>query len=207
MDDLYKELDLPSDCSFEDIKQQFRILARVHHPDMGGDEEKFKKIKFAYEVLSDPDRRAEYDRTGNTQNSPDISHLARQNLSSMFLAILPNFDPNNGDILEIIRNEIHKSMDNMTNDKNTSNVFISKLELVKNKIRKKDNDSTSDNLFDSFISSQFEAKTNHLNDMDKRIEIGKEMLKILDEYTYGFIEIPKQGGGFKYIEGENNINT
>ena len=40
---LYDELELTPDCSFDDIKHQYRTLAGIHHPDKGGDEEKFKK--------------------------------------------------------------------------------------------------------------------------------------------------------------------
>lgn len=199
--DLYQELDLPRDCSFDDIKQQYRILAQIYHPDKGGDEEKFKKIKFAYEVLSDPDRRSEYDKSGNTQNAPDIKNQARQNLSQIFFSLLPNFDPTSGDIIEIIKHEITVAIESISNNKTESNTYITKLELVKSKIRKKDTDIDPDNLFYSFIDSQLEVRRNDLNNMDKRVEIAKEMLKILDDYSYGYIELPVSGGGFKHDGG------
>ena len=63
---LYDELELSPSCSMEDIKQQYRTLASVHHPDKGGDEERFKRIKFSYEVLSDSARRKQYDETKTT---------------------------------------------------------------------------------------------------------------------------------------------
>jgi hypothetical protein len=43
------DLDLPHDANEAQIKSQFRRLARVHHPDCGGDAEEFKRIKAAYE--------------------------------------------------------------------------------------------------------------------------------------------------------------
>lgn len=199
--DLYQELDLPRDCSFDDIKQQYRILAGIHHPDKGGDEEKFKKIKFAYEVLSDPDRRSEYDKSGNTQNAPDIKNQARQNLSQIFFGLLPTFDPASGDIIEIIKHEITGAIESISNNKTESNTYITKLELVKSKIRKKDTDIDPDNLFYSFIDSQLEVRRNDLNNMDKRVEIAKEMLKILDDYSYGYIKLSLSGGGFKHDGG------
>ena len=69
---LYDDLELQPDCSFEDIKHQYRTLAKKHHPDLGGDAEVFKRIKFAYEVLSDPDRRKQYDETKTTTGSINI---------------------------------------------------------------------------------------------------------------------------------------
>lgn len=47
-----------------EIKKAYRKLARTHHPDAGGDEETFKRINEAYEVLSDPEKKKNYDRYG-----------------------------------------------------------------------------------------------------------------------------------------------
>jgi DnaJ family protein A protein 2 len=68
MVDYYNTLGVAKDCSQTDIKKAYRTLARQHHPDKGGDAEKFKQIQEAYEVLSDETKREEYD---NPQ--PDIA--------------------------------------------------------------------------------------------------------------------------------------
>ena len=65
--DYYQILDIRRDASKEDIKQAFRRLARQYHPDVNKDagaEERFKEINRAYEVLSDPEKKAQYDRFG-----------------------------------------------------------------------------------------------------------------------------------------------
>ena len=67
--DYYEVLgDLPRDASPEDIKKAFRKQAFKYHPDRNSDdgaEDKFKEINEAYEVLSDQDKRAAYDRYGH----------------------------------------------------------------------------------------------------------------------------------------------
>jgi molecular chaperone DnaJ len=60
----YDTLGVKKDASAAEIKKAFRKLARKHHPDAGGDEEKFKELNSAYEVLSDPEKRSEYDQYG-----------------------------------------------------------------------------------------------------------------------------------------------
>lgn len=66
MKDYYKILGVDKAASEEDIKKAFRKLAHQHHPDkQGGDEKKFKEINEAYQVLSDKQKRAQYDRFGS----------------------------------------------------------------------------------------------------------------------------------------------
>lgn len=64
--DYYEILGVPRDASNDEIKQVFRRLARQYHPDVNPGnkqaEEKFKEIGEAYEVLSDPSKRAQYDQ-------------------------------------------------------------------------------------------------------------------------------------------------
>ncbi len=65
--DLYEILGVPRDATQEEIKRAYRRLARQYHPDVNRSadaEERFKEIAAAYEILSDPDKRAQYDRYG-----------------------------------------------------------------------------------------------------------------------------------------------
>jgi molecular chaperone DnaJ len=65
MKDYYKILGVKRNASEEDIKKAFRKLAHEHHPDkVHGDEKKFKEINEAYQVLSNKEKRAQYDRFG-----------------------------------------------------------------------------------------------------------------------------------------------
>lgn len=66
--DYYELLGVNRDASAEDVKRAYRTLARKHHPDVAADkaqaEHHFKDINEAYGVLSDPQKRAQYDRFG-----------------------------------------------------------------------------------------------------------------------------------------------
>ncbi len=68
--DLYKALEVSKEASQEEIRRSYRRLAREHHPDANpGDrqaEERFKEIQQAYEVLSKPEKRREYDEGPRT---------------------------------------------------------------------------------------------------------------------------------------------
>lgn len=60
----YDILGVKKDASEAEIKKAFRRLARKHHPDAGGSEEKFKEVNEAYEILSDAEKRSQYDQYG-----------------------------------------------------------------------------------------------------------------------------------------------
>lgn len=65
---LYDTLEIKSDATEDDIKKAFRRLARKYHPDINKTpeaEEKFKEINAAYEVLSDKEKRKQYDAYGD----------------------------------------------------------------------------------------------------------------------------------------------
>jgi molecular chaperone DnaJ len=65
--DYYEILGVPKTASADDLKAAFRKLARQFHPDVNkepGAEDKFKELNEAYAILSDPEKRAAYDRYG-----------------------------------------------------------------------------------------------------------------------------------------------
>ena len=66
--DYYQVLGVPRDASQKDIQKAFRKLARKHHPDVNPNdkaaEARFKELNEAHEVLSDPEKRQQYDRFG-----------------------------------------------------------------------------------------------------------------------------------------------
>jgi DnaJ-class molecular chaperone len=63
-EDLYATLGIARGADAGEIKKAYRELARTHHPDKGGDPEKFKAVQTAYDVLSDDQKRQMYDMTG-----------------------------------------------------------------------------------------------------------------------------------------------
>lgn len=65
--DFYETLGVTRSASQDDIRRAFHKLAHQHHPDKsGGNTERFKEVNEAYQTLSDPEKRAHYDRFGST---------------------------------------------------------------------------------------------------------------------------------------------
>jgi len=64
--DYYEILGITKNASQDEVKKAFHKLAHKYHPDKGGDEKKFKEINEAYQVLSNTEKRSQYDQFGRT---------------------------------------------------------------------------------------------------------------------------------------------
>jgi DnaJ-class molecular chaperone len=184
---LYEELELSTDCSFDEIKQQYRILAMKHHPDHGGSVDKFQKIKFAYEVLSDPIRRKQYDETSTTGESTNIRTEAINHLAGIFFSIIPNFNCAEGNLIETMNQTIEASRLQIVNDTMMCDIYINNLELVKNKLKLKN--PNKEDIVMSFVDKQLENRHNDKKVFAHRLDLFKEIQEILNDYQYGFLEL------------------
>ena len=85
--DYYEVLGVNKNSTADEIKKAYRKLAKEHHPDKGGDETLFKEISEAYEILSDNDKKARYDRFGHLDDNRgnyDDMHSGFQDMFGQF---------------------------------------------------------------------------------------------------------------------------
>lgn len=177
----YTQLDVPVDASFEEIKQRFRTLAHMHHPDKGGNEEVFKSIKLAYEILMDPIRRKQYDLTGDAEIA-NIRDEAVTNIVQIILSIIPTFDPDQDDLIDIAK---HKTKDMLTRENNQiANIQrdINNFEKVLTKLRIKNN---SENILHNVIVNQIRDQKKDLLQNQQNVQVCTLMLEVLNDYEYG----------------------
>lgn len=89
--DYYSTLGLKRGASDDEIKKAYRKLAMKHHPDRGGDQNKFKEISTAYDALSDPEKKRIIDMGGDPNAQPGMGGF-RQGSPFEFHFNSGNFD-------------------------------------------------------------------------------------------------------------------
>ena len=177
----YTELDVSVNASLEDIKQRYRTLAQMHHPDKGGDEELFKRIKLAYEILSDPVRRKQYDITGETTTT-NAKDEAVANIVQILLHVVPNLNADQDDLIKIAEDEARAMIDMVNRDINATETQIKHFEKVLKKLRIK---TGGENVLESIIQKQVQQRRKDLIKFHYNIKVCMLMLEILKDYEYG----------------------
>lgn len=186
--DLYDVLGVDHDATSEQIKKAYKKLANKHHPDKErGDEELFKRINQAYEVLIDPLKRQSYDITGIYEGT-DAIHVksARESIELAIFNIINQNEANIEyiDIVQTIKQNIHN--DKIANKQNEEKINKAKTKLNKNKERAAGNLVIS--AFDKQIRAQQDALTQTTGNK-KVLDIAD---KLINSCKYKFDERPQQ---------------
>ena len=106
--DLYTTLGVERDAKAGDIKDAYRRRVKETHPDRGGDEQVFRQIQKAWDILRDDRKRERYDKYGETEPNESLRRL--QNLASKIVS--PDHDDFLAEPLRELRNlhnELHKT--------------------------------------------------------------------------------------------------
>ena len=181
----YEILDLPTNASVEEIRQKYKSLAQMYHPDKGGDEETFKQLKLAYEILIDPVKRKQYDLTGKISDDLGLRNEVLTQLSQMFLRLFANLDPEKDDLVLMMKTETRRMKSTVEKDIQKSNDEIAKLEKVINRIKLK---ASGENLIISFAEAKVKEIKNDLITFSNRLQVCDMMIEILENYHYSLEE-------------------
>ena len=186
-EDLYEVLGVSKSANDDEIRKAYRKLCLTHHPDKGGDEEVFKRIKLAYEILSDFIRRKEYDKTGNISESRGTRSDALERIAQMLFNIVPNFSPEHDNLIAIMTNEVIGIKAGVMQNIDSCNKHLQKLNRVIERLSIKTED---ENIILQFLEKHVELRKQENLEFKRRLEVCDVVIEILKDYEYGLISLP-----------------
>lgn len=197
----YELLDVPQDASDEAIQQAYRRAAMKYHPDRNpGDtvaEEKFKAIKDAYEVLSDPAKRAEYDATGSVEPG-NLKLEAEQFLAAMFIqacqqiaqaqpemGILGGPSPQRTDPIKLVAAQLNQQEGGIMKSQAQNNVAIERFKAILARLRvRKEGVNPEETMLGDALRQQLTHCHKEAFNHKRHLELVIAMREKLKEYDY-----------------------
>ena len=183
MENLYKTLGVSSKASPEAIKKAHRKLVQKHHPDAGGDAERFMEIDRAFKVLFDADRRKAYDETGQVDAKSILSEMddVRAVMADLYSQMLSSgvaFDERVS-IVDSMRKMVKTNIQNFQAQIDDFAATISELEKVRETITV---DDGKENIFVQVTNGHIEKLEGNMVELKKSLHIGNMVLDELQNY-------------------------
>lgn len=179
---LYDTLGVSNDATIEEIKEAYRNLAKIHHPDKeGGSHEKMEKLNKAYAVLKDERARKHYDETGEV-DSMDFEKRFTAFAQDVFMRLVESHDVKSTDLIGAFENHMNKLL---LGNKNAKKDFEKKLErfnFVLERLKSKNNHNPIRIVLESNIAHAKQT----LKAIDNDTEFINQCKTRLKDYTYDF---------------------
>lgn len=164
------------DATPADIKRAYRRLSAQFHPDRNKDPdaaERMAEVNRAYEVLSDPERRGNYDRFGTDKD--EVQATAIKMLLDLFDNLLDSDCP---DIMEGAHGNLHELQRRIVHNREAAKKDIAKMTRRRTLFRRKEGES----IFDRMIDGKIRRAEQALLSLEKQEEVLMRMQEILKDY-------------------------
>ena len=186
----YQALDLDRSAPQEAIRAAYRKKAREHHPDKGGDVAKFQEIQAAYDTLSDPERKARYDQTGETGTGPTLESQALTYLSGLLAQVLDMANLQTFQLVDHLRNTLNRDIKMQEAEKAKVKASITKRQDAIKRL--------SPGPLTELLQGDISQREIMLAKMDSVNAIRQEALRLIEGETYQ-VDAMDWGQGFTSV--------
>lgn len=193
---LYDELGVPSTADEQEIRQAYRRRAQQCHPDKGGDKEEFQRVKQAFDVLGDPERRESYDATGDVLEleQEHILAEARDLIATLYRNIVLKLKEGVAyvDVVAHMTSSLESSTRDLNKELSRQEVVTKMLKSANDRLRhKRGTDSYLYRAGDEMLRNELK-KTANMKRGQLVLAAAADMCK---EYTYDTEEAPAKTKG------------
>lgn len=182
--DPYAELGVPKNADAAAIKRAYRKKAKSTHPDAGGKAEAFERVHKANLVLSDPDRRAKFDATG------EVDETAAETVEGKAMALIAGFlagvldgdiDPTAIDLVSFLTERIRDELTKLEAKLAPMRRAVARAKRVELKFKRK---RQGQNMLARMVESHRKTLEQVITQGAKQREIGETALALVADYTY-----------------------
>jgi len=176
----YETLGVSKDATQAEIKKAYRRKTRENHPDVNDTtSDDMAAINVAYEVLSDAERRKNYDETGRDNVAPYMQ-MAKATVVQKTLHWLQTQDEK-GDLITFLTNDLNNDMNNVLENKKRGEAIIAKL---KNALSRVIYEGDEKDIITEALENQIKHIENQLSSVEGDITKINIALKIVHSYKY-----------------------
>lgn len=189
MFDPYKTLDLDRGASQAQIRSAFRKAAKQHHPDAGGDRQKFEEAMKANMILSDPQRRRKYDETGEIDEASVEQSIpnAMQHIIGFFINACEQARdddvPRDLDLVKLALEFFHKQIAEFEKNKSVGQRKVRLLRKVMKRFKVKDGE-IENNILGVAFANHIRQHEQTIAGLDRHIQERKDALTLLKDYSF-----------------------
>lgn len=179
MTNLYQILGVDSDATPDQIRRAYKILAQRNHPDRdGGDNEVFMRVKAAYDVLSDPERRAKYDATGDTAEVLPVEVKAVEMLAQGFLGVAASVGWREHQYAAVLTQWVQEQRQGVDRDLDQKKKHLMRLVGLKLPNFSGDND-----VLQGVVNQQVAHTNRQIAELEGRLAVCNRALELMEDYT------------------------
>lgn len=174
----YETLGVARNATPDEIKQAYRREAGKAHPDReGGSGERMASVNRAYHCLSDPDRRATYDRTGNDNGGNSVGDEAVKMVLQLFAdALTQDVDR---DFVGFVRTTLTNRQASAKADLKRLSRAVVKIEKKRDRVRAKEG---APNLFQQLVDANVRRINEAIHNGESELQVFEAALALLDQH-------------------------
>jgi curved DNA-binding protein CbpA len=182
--DLYGVLGVHPTATAGEIKAAYWRRAKNAHPDAGGSEHEFGSVKLAHDVLSDPDRRARYDRTGEVVGpEPDNTEQGALGLIGMMLEAVLTSDPDpiECDVVAVMKTQFLSQVGEVSRKLKVTNRSIERAERMRGRFRR---NKPGDNIIERVLEWEIDALKRSSRISEAALKQRERAIALLNDYDF-----------------------
>lgn len=183
MKTLYEELGIKKEASAAEVKRAYKHKAQQVHPDKeGGSAEAFNKVKQAYDILSNEEKRIQYDEHGTIDHTTTtIRDDAIAEIANLFMQVINNVDFKYNNLIEKLKSISNEQISTVAKHKESIAAIIERNRAIAERMNVKEG---QENLFTRMLDADTATQNGKVAALDKAANVFKEVLQILEDYEY-----------------------